>query len=272
MKLHFLDDLHLEFGPYPVDDLPEADILALGGDIMVAFYLKKEGAEYNEYRNTVYHFFKAALEKYKFVLYTPGNHEHYNHFFPTTVAKIRGWFEEKFPSDHQRIIFGDREKWDYNGVTFLLATLWTDFEKNNPNSMLAAQTCMGDYDCIYQPRDDVGYRVNLPQDTYNEHIKSREWLAKEISDAEKVDGKVVVISHMAPSWQSIDPYFKDSTTNGAYCSDLEWLMGGAVVLWMHGHVHSKHDYDVKGTRVLTNPRGYFGYNRTGYDKDLIIEL
>jgi hypothetical protein len=50
----------------------------------------------------------------------------------------------------------------------------------------------------------------------------------------------------------------------AYASDLECLMGPAVCLWIHGHMHTSFDYiapadddsNGSGTRVICNPRGY----------------
>lgn len=40
-----------------------------------------------------------------------------------------------------------------------------------------------------------------------------------------------------------------------YASDLEALMGKAGT-WIHGHIHESLDYQVRGTRIVTNPRGY----------------
>jgi Icc-related predicted phosphoesterase len=33
-------------------------------------------------------------------------------------------------------------------------------------------------------------------------------------------------------------------------------MGPDINLWVHGHIHDSMDYNVKGTRVICNPRGY----------------
>ena len=32
--------------------------------------------------------------------------------------------------------------------------------------------------------------------------------------------------------------------------------GDQPALWVHGHMHESYDYEVYGTRVVCNPRGY----------------
>ena len=46
-----------------------------------------------------------------------------------------------------------------------------------------------------------------------------------------------------------------------------------VTLWVHGHFHDSFDYDVYGTRVVCNPRGYSpDALNPGFDSDLVIEV
>ena len=43
----------------------------------------------------------------------------------------------------------------------------------------------------------------------------------------------------------------------AFASNLENLMDGdRVALWIHGHMHESFDYEIYGTRIVCNPRGY----------------
>ena len=47
-------------------------------------------------------------------------------------------------------------------------------------------------------------------------------------------------------------------------------MGGdQVALWVHGHSHTAVDYDVAGTRVVCNPRGYPGED-TDFKPNLVL--
>ena len=53
------------------------------------------------------------------------------------------------------------------------------------------------------------------------------------------------------------PRFAGSPLNVNFVSDARSLLGGErTALWIHGHTHDSFDYDVQGTRVLCNPRGY----------------
>ena len=54
------------------------------------------------------------------------------------------------------------------------------------------------------------------------------------------------------------------------------LLGGErVALWVHGHTHDSFDYEVAGTRVLCNPRGYArdGVNENAaFDPALVVSI
>ena len=59
-------------------------------------------------------------------------------------------------------------------------------------------------------------------------------------------------------------------------SDAEYLLGrDRVELWIHGHTHDSFDYNVRGTRVVCNPRGYTKagtLENPGFDPNFIIEV
>lgn len=61
----------------------------------------------------------------------------------------------------------------------------------------------------------------------------------------------------------------------AFVSDLDRLMGRAS-LGIHGHVHSSMDYCVSGTRVVSNPRGYWhtlaGQENMAFQPALLVEV
>ena len=51
--------------------------------------------------------------------------------------------------------------------------------------------------------------------------------------------------------------------------------GDRVQLWIHGHMHDSFDYNVNGTRVVCNPRGYVrdGINENArFDADLVVDV
>ena len=86
-------------------------------------------------------------------------------------------------------------------------------------------------------------------------------------------GPTVVVTHHAPSIRSIDPLFQGDPVSAAYASNLESLMGRErVVLWVHGHTHRSTHYEVKGTQVVSNQRGYPEQRHTGFNPGLVVEV
>ena len=85
--------------------------------------------------------------------------------------------------------------------------------------------------------------------------------------------KVVIVTHHAPSLKSVDDKFVYDKTSAAYASNLEWIMEkyNNIVLWCHGHVHSKARYRVNNTRVICEPYGYYNENLMDI-KDLGYEI
>ncbi len=83
----------------------------------------------------------------------------------------------------------------------------------------------------------------------------------------------MVITHHAPSLRSLaDSPDAGTLLDAAYANDCEDLMGGErVALWLHGHSHTAVDYDIEGTRVVCNPRGYPG-EQTGFNPNLVLTL
>ena len=158
-----------------------------------------------------------------------------------------------------------------DGVRFLAATLWTDFSATGNTELAAAEAgeCMNDYRRIRTQ----GYRRLRPADTLGEHYLARAFLEDRLR--QPFSGKTVVVTHHAPAMASIAPHHVGDTThlNAAYVNRLEHLMGPAVSLWIHGHTHTSFDYDINGTRVVCNPRGYSPVLlNPGFDPELTVEI
>ena len=73
-------------------------------------------------------------------------------------------------------------------------------------------------------------------------------------------GDVIVLTHHAPSYQSIISKYKSSPLNGGFASDLEYLMFrfSSIKLWAHGHTHGENDYMIEDCRIVSHPKGYWG--------------
>jgi len=230
MKLHILNDLHIEFEDFrpPVTD---ADVVVLAGDIGVGV----EGLRWAEAR---------FLDK--LVIYVPGNHEFYHH----DIVLIDELKAEALGNIH--VLNDDQVVID--GVRFLGSILWTDFalfgEADKFFAMQTARQQMTDFSII----QNHGHRFT-PEDAIRLHTASRDWLAAML--AEPFAGKTVVITHHAPSSQSVHPRYARDLLTPAFASNLENLMDGdRAALWIHGHMHESFDYEVYDTRVVCNPRGY----------------
>lgn len=261
-RVSIMSDLHLEFG---YQELPGGEVLILAGDICEAKSYKKEFHSTKLVDRTpgtckYQDFFEIECAKYDKVFYVMGNHEHYHGRFDKTANELRSIL----PSNVQLL---DRDFVEYNGVIYLGGTLWTNLNNGDSLTIYHLKATMNDYRVIQNYYADKGlYHKLVPEYTYREHIKTLEYF-KSVLEANP-DKQVVVISHHAPTHMSISPYYKDDHhMNGGYVSNLsEFILDHPnITHWIHGHVHDRFDYQVGNCRVLTNPRGYNGYERTGFD-------
>ena len=109
------------------------------------------------------------------------------------------------------------------------------------------------------------------QNTPMRAVQTKDWLRMKLS--EPFDGPTVVITHHAPTLRSLqDNPHAGTDLDAAFANRWDDLMGrDNVALWVHGHSHTAVEYDVAGTRVVSNPRGYPG-EETGFCPDLVIEV
>jgi predicted phosphodiesterase len=254
VKLMVLSDLHLEFGDFVPPEV-DADVVVLAGDIHVGCRGVRWAAEH----------FNVP------VVYVPGNHERYNGRLGSTVDDMR------CEAATSNVFVLDRGEVVIDGVRFLGATLWTDLRctGNQPLAELDARQHMADYQVI---SDDDG-RPLTPEMLLEEHRKARCFLEQSLSGTGRDwSGKTVVVTHHAPCDLSISERFKREAKgvhlNASYASRLEGLLGWeSVALWVHGHTHDSFDYELFGTRVVCNPRGYVGDGlNPGFDKALVVTL
>lgn len=178
MKLHVLNDLHIEFEDF-VPPATDADVVVLAGDIGVGM----EGLCWAE-----------ARFPDRPVIYVAGNQEFYHH----DIALLDE-LKAQAP-DHIHVLDDDAVIID--GVRFLGGVLWTDFallgESDRFFAMQTARQWMTDFSII----QNNGQRFT-PEGAIRFHATSREWLA--VMLAEPFNGKTVVVSHHAPSSRSVHP-------------------------------------------------------------------
>ena len=228
MKINYVSDLHLEFGPMEIE--PDVgDILVLAGDIDIKGQVN---------------WINSVAAKFNHVIYVLGNHEFYRGVMNNVYKKIR---ESLVDNVH---LLND-ESITIDDVTFHGATLWSDFFNGNPMSYMQCDQAMNDYRLIQAGNGKHRFK---PQIAHSLHNISKGFLQENVKEGD------VVVTHMAPSFLSVHEKFKNNTNiNGAYASDLsELILDTQPALWFHGHMHNSFDYSIGDTRILCNPRGYVG--------------
>lgn len=267
MKLALVSDVHLEFADWYPSNPDQADVLLLAGDIMLAADLN------GTYKSERFkEFLTNCKREYKDVIYIMGNHEHYNGDFATSHELLRE------ACDINSIDFLDKEVATINNVTFIGGTLWTDMNKEDPKTMNQISYLMNDFRIIQNSdkttsfKDTKGnfqqrYSKFSPEDCVEDHKAFLKVIDDTITS--NPTGTFVVVGHHAPSKRSTKPgYEKDLIVGGAYSSDLDEfiLSHPQIKVWVHGHTHDKFDYMIGSTRIVSNARGYVGYER-GTDKE-----
>jgi Icc-related predicted phosphoesterase len=155
---------------------------------------------------------------------------------------------------------------EYGGVVFLGSTLWTNANNMDSLTLYTLKHNMNDYRAIrfHNKSADIYHKLT-PEVTVAAHVKTVNWFKETVP--KYADRKVVVITHHAPSFNSISERYRgpgDYHMNGGYASDLSELLldHPQIKFHVHGHVHSNFSYDIGNTRVLCCPRGYVGHEQS----------
>ncbi|CAA7195240.1 metallophosphoesterase [Chryseobacterium potabilaquae] len=248
MKIQVISDLHQEFG-YVDLSFNNADLIILAGDIN----LGTKGVEW----------IKSVIPN-KPIVYVLGNHEYYKGSYPKTLHKIKDAVQ------NSNIAVLENDYIDIGNIRFHGTTLWTDFSMfGNPMKYgMICQSQMNDYKKI---RRDPSYSKLRTIDTFTIHQLSKLWLQESLEDSKEM--KNIVITHHAPSIQSLPEHYKNDPLTSAYASNLEDLiLTYQPLYWIHGHIHTPCRYKIEETEIICNPYGYMDEKYNGFEKELIIEV
>ena len=225
MKVKYMSDLHLEFGPLDVDpDNEGIDVLILAGDINI-----KHRVEW----------INEQASRFEHVIYVTGNHEYYK----SNISNADAYIEEDLDP---RVHFLQDSSVKIEDTWFHGTTLWTDM--GTPIDQYFISKGMSDFRVI---RHGESYSRFRPNQAAEMHHKSMEYLKKNVKEHD------VVITHHAPSFKSSLECFIGNELNPAYATDLsEFILIYKPKYWIHGHMHNTSDYRIGGTNILCNPRGY----------------
>ena len=240
MRLQLLSDLHLETETFFPQPAAGAELLVLAGDIDSGW---------------------AGYERFAGwpvpVVVVAGNHEYDERDFDKAAAGLRALCA--------RLGFTllEREELLLTGaqgerVRILGSTRWSDFDlfgaEQRPRALRAAE-----YFLRLMDTTRAGRPFDAPA-VREESLLCRQWLERELQRSPQGRwDKTLVITHFGPSLRSADPRYGRQPGTASFCNDDDDLIPRAD-LWLHGHLHCRHDYFVARAgrapaRVVCNARG-----------------
>ena len=263
-KIAYTSDVHLEFDDLILENTDNVDVLILAGDIVLIEPLHQhDEASYantpddklgphQKLAKTFRGFLQRVNDTFPKTIMIMGNHEFYHGKFH---ASVDHWFEEleKYPN----IVGLEAGHVEIDGVTFVGGTMWSNHNNGDAVTQYHLEHSMNDFSVVRN--DKTGFSKLRPLHTFQRHIHTIRDFNKILDET---TGQVVMVTHHAPSFMSIDPmYVRDKDMNGGYASDLsEFILDHPQIkYWIHGHVHAQNNYKIGDTTVLSNPRGYKGY-------------
>ena len=240
MKIQLLSDLHLETETFDPQPAPGAELLVLAGDIDATW------AGYGL-------FARWPVP----VLVVAGNHE----FDERDLTPAWPAFRAHCSALGFTLLERDavvRVGADGRRVRFVGTTRWSDFDLFGPSGRERAERA-----AIYFMRVMRAQRDGQPFDAAAvrlEALACRDWLERTLceSPAGRWE-RTVVVTHFAPSLKSADPRYGRQPGTASFCNADDDLIPRAD-LWLHGHLHCRHDYLVtrpgrSASRVVCQARG-----------------
>ena len=240
MRLQLVSDLHLETETnVEIAPAPAAELLVLAGDI-------DRGWE------QLVRFAGWPVP----VLFVPGNHEFDGRdlveAMPALRERCRGWGITMLERDS--VVLTDAAG---ARIRFLGTVRWSDFDcfgvAGRSKAMRAGSYFMN------LMRSTVAGEPFDAKAVREEALACRAWLETELRRPAVAWDRTVAITHFAPSLRSADPRFGRQNGTASFCNADDDLLPLAS-LWLHGHLHCAHDYQVAHaggtTRVVCNPHGH----------------
>ena len=256
MRLQLLSDLHLETEAFDPAPAAGAELLVLAGDIDSSW----DG--FARFRGWPVP-----------VLFVAGNHEFDRRDLTATWPALRARCAELGFTmlERESSVIADAQG---KRIRFVGTTRWCDFDLFGPTrrekAMRAAAFYMG---VMRATRDGVPFGAEAVRE---EALACRAWLQAELAQPRGDWDATVVVTHFGPSLRSADPRYGKQSGTASFCNADDDLLAGAD-LWLHGHLHCRHDYlhEHAGgtTRVVCNARGHGRKGETdGYDRMRVFEL
>ena len=228
MRIQLLSDLHLETEAYEPTPAPGAELLILAGDIDSTW---RELDRFERWPTPV--------------LFVAGNHEFDRRELDEAWPALRDRCGELGITllEQRSVVLPDAQG---RRIRFVGTTRWSDFDvfgaADRDRAMRAATYFV---DVMRASRHGEVFDAAAVRD---EALASRAWLSAELSTAPGADSwdATVVITHYAPSLRSADRRYGKQPGTASFCNADDDLLPHAD-LWIHGHLHCRHDYRVSHT-------------------------
>lgn len=255
MRFQLLSDLHLETEDFELQPAPDAELLVLGGDIDSTW---------------------QGLERFRGwpvpMLMVAGNHEFDGRELHTAWPALRNRCDELGITllEQQSLVLTGR---DGRRVRFVATVRWCDFDAFGAGQRDKALRA-GSYFMRVMRATRGGHVFDAAQ-VRDEALACRAWLSAELARRGDWDA-TVALTHFAPSLRSADPRYGLQAGTASFCNADDELLPLAQ-LWVHGHLHCRHDYSVtqadgRITRVVCNARGHVRRGEAeGYDPLRVFE-
>jgi predicted phosphodiesterase len=258
MRLQLLSDLHLETEAFEPRPAPLADLLVLAGDIDAGW---------------------TGLERFAGwpvpVLMVAGNHEfdgrELNDAWPALRRRCADLGIRLL--ERERCIMSDAQG---HQVRFVGTIRWSDFDLFGAAGRERAMRSAG-YFLRLMGATRGGQAIDAAL-LADESRACRQWLADELREPARGRWQTTVaITHFAPSLRSADPRYGSQPTTASFCNADDDLIPLAD-LWLHGHLHLRHDYTVARagrapTRVVCQATGLAAKQEDlGFDPLKLIEV
>lgn len=254
MRIAYCSDLHLEVKERDFD-LPDADVLLLAGDVCMTYDLR-DAYEFSYISARQRQFLIDVSKKYSTVYWVAGNHEYWDNSTHGTFRDVKNFLNEACITN---IHFTSCDKFDC-GIRVLTATLWTDINGGDYLPVMNGYY-MRDYEKITLSSEieNVLSRPLWIKDTLQYHQEHKKFLQESLYSK----APTIVMTHHVPVLTSdkIDSHRAESLKYFYYCTDMEHLIldHPHILYWIHGHDHSHGYNDIGTTKMVSNCRGYGGY-------------
>lgn len=262
MKIRLFSDMHTEFYNHELT-IPELDtdketVLILAGDIGVG----------TKAVNPI----KKLGPRFKHIIYVAGNHEFYHHH----VEHIDHYLLTKAFEEDNNISYLSNTEVGIDGIRFFGGTMWTPMGRYEPNKKdIQHEINMGmnDFHIVKHGLDEETFSA---QDAAELHEEFKQEISYQAEAASRCAEKLFVVTHHAPTEESVSEEFKGRVLNAAYHANMgPFIKNNDDVLkwWVHGHMHHTTEYMVGDCKVFTNPYGYHKYAvNEDYDDTKVWEI